>query len=176
MGGAVGLTSREGVGSTFWIEIAAPDAVLDAPLLETETTGLDGVEILVVEDNATNRLIATKILEGFGARVETAANGELGVAAALAGRFDLILMDIQMPDIDGLEATRRIRAAGGPASRVPIIALTANVMDTQRATYVAAGMNGVAAKPISPVALVAEILRCAGELEPEAAEAEALAS
>jgi CheY-like chemotaxis protein len=83
------------------------------------------------------------------------------VEAALGGPFDLILMDIQMPGIDGLEATRQIRALPSVVCSTPIIALTANVMSHQRETYLAAGVDGVVAKPISPRALLAEIGRVA---------------
>jgi CheY-like chemotaxis protein len=159
MSGDVGVTSEVGVGSTFWLEIAAGPAaarVFAADILEPM---LDGLRILVVEDNATNRMIATKLLEAMGAEVATAADGYLGVEAATAGGFDLILMDVQMPGIDGLEAARRIRALGGPASRTPIVALTANVLSHQRAAYLDAGMDGVVGKPISPAVLVSEIAR-----------------
>ena len=163
MGGEVGFTSREGVGSTFVLTIAAPPAqarVVD-PALEDNL--LDGLRILVVEDNVTNRMVARRILEQLGAAVETADDGLAGVAAVRQSAFDLILMDVQMPGIDGLEAARRIRALPGPAARTPIIALTANVMSHQRASYLAAGMDGVAAKPIAPAALIGEIMRLAGE-------------
>jgi PAS domain S-box-containing protein len=169
MGGEVGFTSREGAGSTFLLTIAAPPA--QAPAAETEMADglLQGLKILVVEDNATNRLVARRILEQLGARVETAEDGLDGVTTAARG-FDLILMDVQMPGIDGLEAARRIRNLPGPAARTPIIALTANVLSHQRAAYLAAGMNGVAAKPISPTALIGEIVRLAGgEVESETA-------
>lgn len=124
--------------------------------------------MLVVEDNPTNRMIATKLLEKLGAAVETAADGYLGVEAAGRGAFDLILMDVQMPGIDGLEAARRIRAIGGPVAATPIVALTANVLAHQRAAYLEAGMDGVVGKPISPAALLGEIARLA---EREGAEA-----
>jgi len=127
----------------------------------------------VVEDNPTNRMIATKILESLGAAVETADDGEQGVAAAARGGFDLILMDIQMPGIDGVEATRRIRAMAGPAAETPIVALTANVLTHQRDVYLASGMNGVVGKPISPMALLAEIARIAAADEDETAEVSA---
>jgi PAS domain S-box-containing protein len=159
MSGDVGVISEEGVGSTFWLEVAAPPAAAQALAADNLEPVLDGLSVLVVEDNATNRMIATKLLEAMGARVATAADGYLGVEAAGGGGFDLILMDVQMPGIDGLEAARRIRALGGPPSQTPIVALTANVLSHQRAAYLAAGMDGVVGKPISPAVLIGEIMR-----------------
>jgi PAS domain S-box-containing protein len=168
MGGEVGFTSREGAGSTFLLTIAAPPAQARAAEAEMADGLLQGLKILVVEDNATNRLVARRILEQLGASVETADDGLGGVTSAARG-FDLILMDVQMPGIDGLEAARRIRNLPSPAARTPIIALTANVLSHQRAAYLAAGMDGVAAKPISPAALIGEIIRLAGGQVEEAA-------
>ncbi len=159
MGGEVGFTSTEGLGSTFWLEVAAPPAERVQAVLETTDAVLEGLRILVVEDNSTNRMIATKLLENLGASVETAADGLLGVEAAARGAFDLILMDVQMPGIDGLEAARRIRALGGPVAGTPIVALTANVLAHQRQSYLEAGMDGVVGKPISPTDLLTEIAR-----------------
>jgi CheY-like chemotaxis protein len=158
----VGFSSTEGVGSTFWLEVAAPPAERAQAVPETADAVLEGLRILVVEDNATNRMIATKLLENLGASVETAPDGLLGVEAATRGAFDLILMDVQMPGIDGLEAARRIRALGGAAAGVPIVALTANVLAHQRQSYLEAGMDGVVGKPISPAALLTEIARLSG--------------
>jgi signal transduction histidine kinase len=173
MEGAVGFDSVEGEGSTFWLEIVAPAAepVVAGP--EIAAACLNGLRVLIVEDNATNRLIATKILENLGASAETAEDGQVGVEAAKRGGFDLILMDVQMPRMDGMEATRHIRALGGPVAETPIIALTANVLAHQRDTYLAAGMNGVVAKPISPADLMTEIARIASGGEAELAEAAA---
>jgi PAS domain S-box-containing protein len=162
MGGDVGFTSTAGEGSTFWLEVAAERTTALAAPAETEGAFLDGLRILVVEDNATNRMIATKLLENLGAAVETAADGLLGVEAAARGGFDLILMDVQMPGIDGPEAARRIRRMEGPVSQTPIVALTANVLAHQAKAYLEAGMNGVVGKPISPAALLAEISRLSG--------------
>jgi signal transduction histidine kinase/CheY-like chemotaxis protein len=164
MGGAVGFDSHEGLGSTFWLEVEAPRAAALIPAPVQDHAGcLEGLHVLVVEDNPTNRMIATKILENLGAVVQTAEDGRLGVDAASTGVFDLILMDVQMPVMDGLEAAVLVRSLPGPAAQTPIVALTANVMAHQRDTYLAAGMNGVVAKPISPSALVAEIARLATE-------------
>jgi CheY-like chemotaxis protein len=93
--------------------------------------------------------------------VTTAEDGALGVAAVEAGDFDLVFMDIQMPVMDGVEATRRIRALPSPKGDTPIVATTANVMPEQLATYRASGINGVVAKPISPAALLTEVARLA---------------
>jgi CheY-like chemotaxis protein len=158
MGGDVGVTSLAGRGSTFWLEVAAEPVEPAAAADQALEPFLSGLTILVVEDNATNRLIATRLLSNLGASVETAADGLLGVEAAQTGAFDLILMDVQMPGIDGAEAARRIRALEACA-HTPIIALTANVLPHQRRAYLAAGMNGVVGKPISPAALLAEIAR-----------------
>ena len=176
MGGTVGFTSREGEGSTFWLEVSAPVAeatVIPEPLSDVGAAApLEGLRILVVEDNPTNRLVAGKILEGLGATVATAEDGALGVKAVASERYDLVLMDIQMPEMDGVEATRRIRALGDAAAATPIVGLTANAMAHQRLAYLEAGMDGVTAKPISPTDLIAEIARvlngAAGEARDEA--------
>ena len=157
MGGDVGFTSRDGAGSVFWVELAAPPAGAIKTIEESCGLLLDGLHVLVVEDNATNRLIATKMLENLGAQVETAEDGLQGLEAVKRSQFDLVFMDVQMPVMDGVEATRRIRALAEPAGEVAIIAMTANAMAHQRDSYLAAGMNGGVAKPLSPAALITEI-------------------
>jgi CheY-like chemotaxis protein len=159
MDGDVGFTSKEGVGSTFWLEISAVPAEPAAIPDEAPELTLEGMSILLVEDNPTNRLVASKILQAMGVSVSTAEHGGEGVDAVLGGSYDLILMDVQMPVMDGMEATRRIRALSGEVAQIPIIGLTANAMAHQKEAYLAAGMNGVASKPISPPALLAEIAR-----------------
>jgi len=159
MGGALTFVSEPGHGSTFTLTVRAPAALAQAPPAALPDGALAGLSVLVVEDNPTNRMIAVKLLETLGAAATTAHDGLDGVERARTGAYDLILMDIQMPGIDGVEATRRIRALTGPSATTPIIALTANVMAHQARAYREAGMDGVVAKPLSPAALMTEIVR-----------------
>jgi len=161
MGGDLDYASLEGEGSTFWFEIDAPQA---APAQADDTPAPDaaplaGVRVLVVDDNRVNRLVGVKSLEALGAAAEAVGSGQDAIEAVQTRRFDLVLMDVNMPGMDGLEATRRIRRLGGEAAAIPIIALTADVMRQQQGAYFAAGMDGVAPKPFSPAQLLAEVAR-----------------
>ncbi len=157
LGGEISLRSQLGVGSVFTVDIAAPPA--RQPEADDGGDGalLAGLKVLVVEDNPTNRLIATRLLEQLGATVETADDGRMGVEAVSRTAFDLVFMDVQMPVMDGVEATRVIRAMPGPAAATPILAMTANALSHQTEAYLTAGMNGVVSKPLQPAVLIERI-------------------
>lgn len=123
---------------------------------------ISGVRVLLVEDNSANRLMARTMLVSLGAEVTEAENGLAGLNAVIAETFDIVLMDVQMPIMDGVSATRAIRALAEPKANIPIIGLTANAMAHQRAEYEQAGMNGIVSKPISPASLVSEVLKQLG--------------
>ncbi len=177
MGGRIQVHSVPGQGSVFWFDLWLPQgtgiadpsalAAADLPLTGAHPPTAPGtpfdaapamapLSILLVEDNPVNRKVASAILTKAGHRVTCAANGEDSIAAVAQSDFDIVLMDIQMPGMDGLQATQAIRASGAP---VPIVALTANAMHEDRALCLDAGMQGYISKPFTPETMFAEIKR-----------------
>ncbi len=159
MGGDLEVTSAVGVGSVFTLSLpleatAAPRISVVPIDEEGATRAIRGMRVLVVDDNPVNRAVVERVLRRLGCGVTTADDGEAGVAAARAGRYDLVLMDVQMPGVDGLEAARRLRAAG---DRTPIVALTASTAESDRAMCFAVGMDGVLHKPLRRAELVAAL-------------------
>ena len=154
MGGIINVSSEAGKGSSFSFFVELEPATGTDKLKEDkeklwENARYDGHRLLLVEDNEINQEIARTILTELGAQVDVAHNGEEGVNAFLARNYALIFMDVRMPVMDGLEATRRIRASHKhDATTVPIIAMTANAMQEDREATKNAGMNGHIAKPI----------------------------
>ena len=155
MGGDLSVDSIVGQGSTFRLELPVEVAAAAAqqPLREdVEPLSLSGRSILAADDHEVNRRILALLLEPHGCRLTLVENGAEAVEAAALERFDAVLMDMQMPVMDGLEASRRIRL-GGLNADTPLIALTANAMDVHRAAWDAAGVHAFLTKPIDPTLL-----------------------
>ncbi len=153
-GGRMGLESEEGNGSTFWFELPIGDLETIRPpesCAEVRSDAQDDGElsILVAEDVGVNRKVVDAILNRMGHKVTLCGNGRQAVQECLSKRFDVVLMDMQMPEMDGLEATRQIRSSNGMSCEAPIIALTANVFESDKQTCLQAGMTGFVSKPIS---------------------------
>ncbi len=167
MGGEVGAESTPGEGSTFWFTVHlrrgrgavphAPQHYWNEPEAELRERHA-GARVLLAEDNIVNQEVAVELLHAVGLSVDVAVNGREAVRLASNRIYDVVLMDVQMPEMDGLEATRAIRKLPGWQSR-PILALTANAFEEDRRTCAAAGMNDFVAKPTDPERLYRTLLR-----------------
>jgi PAS domain S-box-containing protein len=174
MGGTIQVASQPGKGSRFWFDVEVPFAGQERttapaqPQATADVSRARDARVLLVEDNPVNRQFALAVLKSVGALITVAVDGREAVRLASEGEYDLILMDCQMPVMDGYEATRRIRAAG---ITTPVIALTANAMEGDRDRCAAAGMDDYLAKPIRPdtlrAAVAAKVRRTEKSLEAE---------
>ncbi len=167
MGGKTGVRSRPSRGSTFWFQVSLPigsEAAADAaPAASTEIADGRSLHVLVAEDNPINQMLIGAMVRRLGHRVTCVDNGRRALDAAQAVAFDAILIDMQMPEMDGIAATRAIRLSGGRNALVPIIALTADAAPERRRFYENAGLTAFMTKPIDVDLLQQHLARAAGD-------------
>jgi CheY-like chemotaxis protein len=171
MGGEVGVVSTVGQGSTFWFTARlekTTNAVLPAPTFAQDSaearlkTQFAGTRVLLAEDEPINQEVSRGLLEDVGLAVDLAEDGVQAVELAKQNRYALILMDMQMPHLNGVDATRAIRALPGYAE-TPILAMTANAFDEDRRVCIDAGMNDHIGKPVNPEKLFETLLKWLGK-------------
>ena len=184
MGGTIGAWSAPGEGSRFWFELTLGHALLEqapeaapAPAPE-ETAWVTPPLVLVAEDSQVNQIVAARALERCGCHVEVVGDGRQALEALAAKRFDVVLMDCQMPELDGYQATAELRRRERPGMRVPVIAMTAQAMDGDRERCLGAGMDDFISKPMKFDALRAVLVKwiAGGHSEDAAADAPASAT
>ena len=164
MGGHIGVETEVGRGSTFRVSVVlqrghSPRLLNTDTLVDGSIDMVGGLRILVAEDNEVNQLVVGAMLKQLGHSCEVASDGVEAVAMAASSTYDLVLMDIHMPNLDGIAAARRIRALDSNAAQIPIIALTANAMVEDREAYLAAGMDDHVPKPVEAKVLARAISR-----------------
>ncbi|MEL6363586.1 MAG: ATP-binding protein [Pseudomonadota bacterium] len=171
MGGDVVYAPRDGGGSIFTVAVPARRAPEIRPVArDAATGGLDRMRVLLAEDNDINRLVVASLLKGEPIDLVMVENGEEALAALAEEALDLVLMDVQMPVLDGVDATLALRARSGPNQDVPVVALTANVMRDQVDRYLKSGVTDHLAKPVRREALIAILARYAGARHSDVAE------
>jgi signal transduction histidine kinase/CheY-like chemotaxis protein/HPt (histidine-containing phosphotransfer) domain-containing protein len=177
MGGDIGVESRPGSGAAFTVAVTLERARAPlAPEAGVPASAIVPLRILLAEDNAVNREVALGLLQRHGHTVTVVTDGAQAVTAARAGRFDVILMDVHMPGMDGTEAARLIRGMPGAEGRVPIVALSASVLKDEVDVCYQAGMDEFLAKPIEPAALTGVLARLGTRSAPAPAPPAAVAA
>ncbi len=180
MGGAIDLESEQGVGSKFWCTMVCqmPVDIQNQDVNQTGVVGNDppivALNILVAEDNKVNQMLLERLLDSWGHSTTIVPNGLEAVETATSADFDIILMDVQMPTMDGIAATQILRQSEGPIAHIPIIGVSANATTTDRRICLKAGMNDYVSKPLDRDKLKQAILQCMrNKVAPTDVEAEA---
>ncbi|MEP0520802.1 MAG: PAS domain S-box protein [Hyphomicrobiales bacterium] len=168
MNGEIGFSSEIGEGSTFWFNLELE--IEDPSLLSSEDNAVTfepfptRLRVLLAEDNATNQLVVTKMIESQGGQVDVAGDGNEAIQALRNRKYDVVLMDISMPELDGIGATKIIRSMSGENGKLPIVGLTAYALKEDRVRFMEAGMDDVITKPIVRAHLSAKLHEIAGNI------------